>query len=314
MLSNNAATASIAIFSARETPEVLKKTVAAALRASTPETPIDVLVNGNRALADQITAVFRVGSSSEAERVRVWYLAQSDKANAWNQHIHHIWDGSSLAFYVDGYVELDPGAIDQLTRAMQAHPEAMAGTGVPSVGRSSKSLRQEMLTLGGMHGNFCCIRDSALLAFRSRGIRLPLGLYRTDSTMGAMLSFGLAPAQNEWNPLKYIAIAPDATWVTEAKKWWRRADIQASYKRLDRQAQGRLENKAVRHHLAVRQLPPEGLPRTAAELVIDWVARCPEEAAPLLRSDQRVERALDRLRTTVTDWHTEIAPVRIPNV
>lgn len=285
----------------------------AALRASTPTTPIDVLVNGNRTLADHLAAAFRAGSSTEAARVRVWYLAETDKANAWNQHIHHIWEGASLAFYVDGYVELDPDAIRQLTRAMQAHPETMAGTGVPSGGRSSKRLRQEMLALGGMHGNFCCIRDSALLALRLRGIRLPLGIYRTDSTMGAMLGFGLDPARNEWNPLKYIAIAPEATWSTEGKKWWRWADIQTSYRRLDRQAQGRLENNAVRHHLAVRQLPPEALPRTVAELVLDWVARCPEEATPLLRSNQRVARALDRLQTKATDWHAETAPVRIAN-
>jgi len=243
--------------------------------------------------------------------VRVWYLAQRDKANAWNQHIHHIWDGASLTFYVDGYVELDPGAIHQLTHAMLAQPQALAGTGAPSVGRSSKKLRQELLVQGGMHGNFCCIRDSAMLALRQRGIRLPLDLYRTDSTMGAILSFGLDPAQNEWNPLKYIAVAPEATWLNEGKKWWRRADLQASYKRLNWQAQGRLENSAVRCHLAVRQLAPEALPETIAALVIDWVARCPEEAASLLRSNRRVGSALDRLRAAVTGWQAEMAPERI---
>ena len=171
--SKNSSSVCVAIFSARETPEILERTVAAALRASTPVTPIDVMVNGNRALGEHLAASFRTGASADAARVRIWYLAPGDKANAWNQHIHHIWDGASLAFYVDGYVELDANAISQLTHTMHAQPEALAGSGVPSVGRSSKRLRQDMLTLGGMHGNFCCIRDSALRALRQRKMLLP---------------------------------------------------------------------------------------------------------------------------------------------
>lgn len=311
-LTSSISSVNVAIFASRETPDALVKTVVATLKAAGQCACVDVLVNGNRLLADHAASAFRSGGQATQDLVRVWYIPRGDKANAWNQHMHHIWDGAELAFYVDGYVALAPDAISNLSSAMRRHPEALAGSGVPSVGRGSQQLRKEMLTLGGMHGNLCCIRDSALRAIRQRNIRIPLGLYRTDSTIGAMLSFGLNPVQNEWNPLRFIALAPDATWQTQPKKWWRLKDLWATYKRRDRQAQGQLENRAVRDHLAVRQLSPEELPSTGAELVLQWATRRPEEAAEVLRSSPRVKRALDRLKASAESWRAEdITPVRV---
>lgn len=288
------------------------RTIAVTLKAAGESARVDVLVNGNRLLAEEAARVFRSSGGAAEELVRVWHIPRGDKANAWNQHIHQIWNGEALAFYVDGYVSLAPDAIAKLCNAMQQNPEALAGSGVPSVGRSSQQLRKEMLTLGGMHGNLCCIRDSALVAIRQRNIRIPLGLYRTDSTIGAMLSFGLNPAENDWNPRGFIALAPDATWQTDQKKWWRWADLWATRKRRDRQAQGQLENRAVRDHLAIRQLPPEAMPETGVELVLQWVERCPDDAAELQRTSLLVKRALERLRISPELWRAEdIAPVRV---
>ncbi len=302
----------VAIFAARETPEALVKTIATTLKAAGQGSCVDVLVNGNRLLADHTAQVFRPSGEAAQDLVRVWHISRGDKANAWNQHIHRIWNGAALAFYVDGYVSLAPDAITNLCHAMHTHPDALAGSGLPSEGRNSQKLRQEMLALGGMHGNLCCIRDRALLAMRQRNIRLPLGVYRTDSTVGAMLSFGLNPAQNDWSPLRFIALAPDATWQTTPKKWWRWDDLWATYKRRDRQAQGQLENQAVRDHLAVRQFPPEEMPVTGAALVLRWVERCPEEATKLMRTSLRVRRALQRLQASTDVWPAEdIVPERI---
>jgi hypothetical protein len=304
----------VAIFASRETPEVLARTIAATLKAAGQGSCVDVLVNGNRLLAERAARAFRHSGDATHDLVRVWHMPRGDKANAWNQHIHRIWDFGALVFYVDGYVSLASDAIVKLHHAMNTHPDALAGSGVPSVGRSSAQLRQELLTLGGMHGNLCCIRDSALRALRQRNIRIPLGLYRTDSTIGAMLSFGLNPSANEWNPLRYIALAPDATWHTDDKKWWRWADLRATYQRRDRQAQGQLENRAVRDHLAIQQLPPEKMPQTAAELVLQWVARCPDDAAEVLRGSRRVQRALCRLQAPGELWRaadTEAVRVKV---
>jgi hypothetical protein len=304
--------ACIAIFAARELPNTLFSTIAKALAAAPNNTIIDVLVNGNPSLA-RLTAehVKSIELQGNAPCIRVWSLVVGDKAHAWNQHIHQIWNGCGPVFYIDGYVRLQPDAVHLLSKCMFQHPNTLAGTGVPSTGNDAPRLRAIMMRDGGFHGNFCCITKEALTEFKSRQIRLPLGLYRTDSTIGSILSFGLDPAKNSWDIRRHIAIEPRATWQTDPKLWWRLGDLKASLKRTLRQAQGQLENQAIRNHLAIRKLAPEDLPLSVSKLVLDWESCNPNEAALVLKGNPLARYALAKLRTPI-DWSdTLIAPALI---
>lgn len=263
----------LVIFACRETSLVLIDTLRSAIKAAEGTSHIDLLVNGNPALAED--AGKYLGSLSRdggRVRVRLWSMPLADKGNAWNQYVHQIWSNESLSFFIDGYVRLNSDALSLLGNAVLDNNQVLGGTGVPSVGRTAKRLRDEMLNNGGFHGNLCCIKSDALRRLRDRGIRLPLGMYRVDSLMGAFLCFGLDPQHNDWEPRR-IYVHPSASWKTDAKIWWRPDHLQSKFRQTLRQAQGVLENLAVKDHFVSRRLNPESLIDHSHGLVLDWAAR-----------------------------------------
>lgn len=291
----------IVIFASRESVGVLLQAVQAAGVAGRGRAQIDVLVNGNPGLAAEFAARM-AGAPPVAggPAVNIWSIAQGDKANAWNQYIHRIWAGQALSFFIDGYVRLNPDAVALLGDALVANPSLLGGTGMPSTGRTAAAAREKMAEQGGFHGNFCCITGPTIAQLRQRHIALPLGLYRVDSLMGALLSFNLNPANNDWNHRR-ILVHPTASWQTEAKHWWRPADLKARFKRTLRQAKGLLENEAVKQFLEREQLPPETLPTTASALVNQWLQHHPVQARRFMRQHPLTFFALKDISKPI-DW------------
>jgi hypothetical protein len=156
-------------------------------------------------------------------------------------------------------------------------------------------MRASMTKSGGFHGNFCCVTGGVIAQLRQRGITLPLGLYRVDSLMGALLSFGLHPENNDWNARR-ILVHPTATWQTEPKYWWNPTHLKAKLKRMFRQSRGLLENEAVKNHFLVQKLSPEQLPATAYALVSGWAVRCPTQVNTLCWRNPLAKRALNHFK------------------
>lgn len=268
-----------------------------------PPSTIDLLVNGNPALADAMRSAWPslVESAPMGTRLRLWSILLGDKAHALNEYLHRIWPTGSAALIVDGYVRVHTDTLALLAAALDASPDALAATGVPGSGRSAGRLRTQMLAEGGLHGNCFLLGEAALQALRDMAFRLPLGLYRTDSTLGAALSFGLDPARHDWQPLRFIRIEPNARWDVDAKPWWRPSELRAHWRRRQRQAAGALENRAVRYLYAERRLPPASLPGTVADLVLGWQSNHAEACAALLRSNPGTRAAWPRI-TAPRDW------------
>lgn len=301
----------IVVFASRETVDVLLLSVQAACMAGRGRAQIDVLVNGNPGLARELAA--RIGSATAGAGgpvVNIWSIAQGDKANAWNQYIHAVWSGQHLAFFIDGYVRLNPDAVALLGNDMVAKPSLLGGTGVPSTGKSAAAVREKMMQHGGFHGNFCCVTGHVIAQLRQRRIALPLGLYRVDSLMGALLSFGLHPQNNDWNHRR-ILVHPIATWQTDPKHWWRLADVKAKLKRVFRQSRGVLENEAVKHHFLTCKSSPEQLPHTAAALVLGWADACPAQLNTLCRRNPLTKRAFSQIKKTLPPMFDTEAPTLV---
>lgn len=306
---------SVVIFACRESFASLLKTLHAARQAALHCAHIHVLVNGNPKLAadlaDHLSTQARPHPPSPHEpTLSVWSIPLGDKANAWNQYIHHIGADESIAFFVDGYARLNPNAIQLLGTAVEANALALGGTGVPTTGRSARALRQNLIENTGYHGNFCCIKGNTMRQMRDQNIRLPVGLYRTDSLMGAILCYALDPAHHVWEDHR-IHVHPEASWQTDIRHWWRLKDVQTHLKRYLRQARGRLEKAAFADHLVNLHSSPAALPGTAWELVLNWANRCPAEAQILARRSPLIMHALNALKSdpeTAHDlqWHTLI--------
>ena len=300
---------SIAIFTARETPATLAETIAAVgvACAEVPST-IDIVVNGNRALAEIMAARLDRFDCSPRSRLRVWFVALGDKAHAWNQYIETIVPDGETVFFVDGYARLAPDSLRLIDDALDENAEAWAASGVPTVGRSARRLRERMQIEGGIHGNLYALRGSVVARLRSRGFRLPLAIYRNDSLLGAVVCFSADPKAHRWNPQR-IAVVPGATWSNETLCWTRWSSVVTQWKRMLRQAQGALENAAVRQHLAHDRLPPESLPANTRELIERWRAAHPDDARALLRHPLRRQAA--RKLAEPRDWSDCAVPAEL---
>jgi hypothetical protein len=267
-------TLSIAIFTARESVELLSSTLASVLEASKAfPTITDIVVNGNPELAHDFSRHLATISfpTVPSSLVRLWTVSVPDKAYAWNQYVHEIWPNSKVAFFVDGYVQIDPSSLSIKEKKLNASSDAYAATGVPTSGRSAKSIRNELVSRGGIHGNLYAIKGDVVRRLRAMSFKLPIGIYRTDATLGAALSFSLDPKNNKWDVKRRIIVIPEVSWKAPTLSLWRIKDLKIHWKRMKRQAQGILVTAAVREHLAVRKLSPEDLPNTAYELITTWI-------------------------------------------
>lgn len=293
---------------------MLLRTLEAAFSATTSSLTIDILINGNPRLVKDVAnwKAARLGQKFQ-NQLRVWSIVAGDKANAWNQYFHRIWDGEELAFFSDGYVRIQADSIRMLAEAVLSNVAALGGSGVPSVGRSAKRLAQEAIRNGAFHGGLCCIRGEVIAEIKRRNFRIPLGLYRTDSLVGAILSFGLDSQRNEWDARR-IVVHPLATWNTTEKHWWNPQDVIATLKRFRRQARGLLENAAIKDHLAVQRFSAESLPRTVQALVRNWRTQRPAEARRLFWMNPMTRIAyVDATRPR--DWHdAELEPTLILDI
>jgi hypothetical protein len=302
----NPATWSVAIFTAREGADVLARTITAvgvAVRGH--PTTIDVLVDGNEAAANDVAS--RDLALPDDATVRLWSVPWRDKACAWNRYVHEIAPAADVAFFVDGYVRPKPDSCATIADALAANPSAWAATGVPSAGPSAAGQRTALLAEGGLHGNLYALAGGALARLKARGFRLPLGIYRNDSLLGAVIAFGADPAGERWDATR-IAVVPAATWDREEAAANGADRVRQFAKRRLRQAQGDLEIAAFREHMAIHRRPVEALPRTTAELVAGRSPTARTRGGPFARAlAWWVGRRLD----TGADWSRCDAPARL---
>lgn len=171
---------SVAIFAARETAETLSRCIRAALAACSGHRPvIDVLVNGNRELAQAIADGGWGKLAVPDGRVRIWSIAAGDKAHVWNEYLRRIWPVGRTALFIDGYARMRADALAPLEERLE-RPGAWRGND-----------KSQMLKTGGPYGNMHAISAQDMAMLRTSGFRLPVGFYRGDSLIGAVLAFGL---------------------------------------------------------------------------------------------------------------------------
>lgn len=303
----------VAILSSREPPSRLATAIEAALRAAGPRpVVIDVVVNGNRALAEAIAALLPglPLAAAPGATLRLWELPLADKAHAWNAYVHGIWPGGDPAFFVDGYVALRPDALALLAEGLAAAPQAIAATGLPSVGRSAPALREKLLREGGTHGNFHALRAETMRRLRAAGFRLPLGLYRTDALLNAVLALDLDPARQAWDAAR-VLVHPTASWDFEPLAWHRPGDIATQLRRMLRQLRGEVEKQAFGDHLMAQRRPPEALAGTTAQMVAAWMAERPAAAREVFRRRPLLWLAARRLLSERRDWSAAQVPPRL---
>lgn len=287
---------SVAIFGSRESVADLQITLEAVLSAiGNKQAQINLLINGNEQLAISYTAaIANYQINNPAVKICVWFIAFGDKAHAWNQYLQSIWNDGEMAFFVDGYTRPNPDAFALLDESLHTEKSVFAATGLPTTGRTASALRKLLQNTHGLHGNLYCVKSEVMQYMKATGFHLPLGIYRTDPALGAAIKFSFDPGNHDWD-INRIYVHPDVSWTTPPKYWWRLSDVKGQVKRIIRQAQGDLENKALRFHLQVCKRPANDLPLNVLVLVESWISNCSQEASMLLKNPLR-RYALKKMR------------------
>lgn len=257
---------SISIFAYRETKKTLltsinKCIIAAAKTSKSTGTKviINVLINGNEDLFNQIEQdQSQLWTHDSKLQINIYYFPFGDKANTWNQYFHYIGPNAKFHVFIDGYVFVHSDTFEKI--ANEYKTKAFLGaTGVPTSGRSASALRKSMLRYGGIHGNLCIFTDIVKNEICKHNFFIPVGLYRTDPLIAAIVNFNFAPKSNEWDNSR-IRVIENLTWDIESKKYFSLSFIMGHYKRLKRQIQGQFENQAIRNLLAVKKIEISDLP------------------------------------------------------
>jgi hypothetical protein len=290
---------SLAVFSSRESGSELLEALRAAACAERggAALTLDLLVNGNAPLAAEMRGRLAAGAwwNSRAT-IRLWSAPHADKAEAWNRYLHELIPPAALAFFMDGYVTVEADTLMKLADALARNPAALAATCVPSSGRSAGVVRRRLITEGGLHGNLYALPEATVRRLRQTGFRLPRGIYRNDSALGAALAFDLDPTCNDWS-LERIVAVPEARYRAPSVDPTRPAELAAVLlRRRLRQGRGQLETRALRAHLAGARRLPSAWPATARALVLQWADEHRDEAKSLRWSDPVAWVALMALR------------------
>jgi hypothetical protein len=267
----------VAVFSSRESVSQLLNAMASCRTAcGTSSAVIDVVINGNVGLATALSTELGGGAlgANAGASIRVWNISLGDKSHAWNTYTHEIWPSGSVTYFVDGYVEVYEHSFERLSTALATHPHARAATGIPTMGRSADRQTRFQIEISGIHGNLYALSREAVLKIRESGFRLPLGLYRTDPTLESCLKFDFDPSAHAWNKHRVVVVT-DATWRRRVSSPWRIADWVAHWRRMIRQAQGDVEQQALKTFFVIDKKRPSELPETAEELLRQWIGRFP---------------------------------------
>ncbi len=254
----------ICVFASREGSRI--RDCLSALRAATSEWPsvqLTVVVNG---AAPATAAAARAALSDWTHPARVAEIPLGDKANAWNQYTHGLRPDARWHLFVDGYVVPEPtGLITLRTRCEAAPPDQTAATGMPAGEHAGAAQMREFVTRhGGVLGGLHALRGEFVERLVARGLFQPWGLYRGDGLIGSWLCHDLDPRANRWDK-QHIIPVPEAAWLGERLSPWSPRDLLTHWRRMQRQAQGRMENRAIKD--IIYREGYEGLPESARDLV-----------------------------------------------
>ncbi len=265
---------SVAVFGRNEAPTLGSCLAALAAAGRGINLEVAVMLNG---CTDDSTLVARRAMERLGLHGLVCSIPFADKSNAINAWLHDLAPAADTYVCVDAYAMVAPDALQQLGAALAAAPTALAAAAMPSTGRSAQHLRQTMRQYSGLHGSLFALRGGFVARLRAAGLRLPVGLYRGDGLLGAIVLHDLDAVGTARNDER-IALVPKATWATPRLRPWRPADLVRYLRRQVRQARGRLESAAIRE--VIYRAGFAGLPADANRMIAEWAAADPRSRAP----------------------------------
>ena len=227
---------------------------------------ITVILNGSR---DGSRDIARKAARSNSS-IEVFEISAADKSNAINQ-FHYLLRSPARAYAaVDGYVSVSADTFYMMKQKLEANPRAAILAGVAANGRTeTRSIRETIAVGGKLHGQLYGIRPDFLDRMVTRGIKIPVGLYRGDGLLGSMAAHNLDPLTEPWDNTRLPGVE-GATYEIQSLSPFKPAHLRRQLRRMVRQMRGTIESAAIKS--IIYKSGYEGLPNDADAMIRDYLA------------------------------------------
>lgn len=265
---------SLCIF-AQNAEATLPRTIAALEDAgAAADTVINMVEYGS---ADDTARVARTLAAADS-RIRVHEIALGDKAHAWNDYVHRIAGDAEMHVFLDATAWPSKGALKALALALRSSSKAYAAAGIPTTGRSRKAWATRLFTEHYLSSPLYALRGATIDTFRTRDIRLPVGVIGEDGLLSYILVTDFQGGENDTRRVR-IAIAGGAFFEFDSLELSAR-DIATYLQRLKRHSLRHFQNELLYALLKEKGLgampdridelyTPENIARLAARVDVE---------------------------------------------
>ena len=209
---------------------------------SQSDSDIYVLING---CTDNTQKIVEDYASTNTNIIPV-FIEIGDKSNAWNVFVHDLMPEAELYYFLDGDCNVGENAISIIEKALVKDcplPNVIAAT-PEEITKSRIKTTMEMLTNGGLAGNFYALTNQFVDRIRAQKIKLPLGTIGEDSLVGALAYWNLVPF-SDWN-LKNILVLRNAKFTYTPLSIFNFSDLKLYYRRKIRYSHRFFQNKVIK--------------------------------------------------------------------
>lgn len=140
------------------------------------EFKIFVLANGCKDNTEKVIKKLQVKHAN----IELVSIKKADKCNAWNKYVHNIAPSVEAHFFIDGDVEITPGALSNISKMMQTDTQVNIVGGVPVVGRDKLGWINRMQSYGRVSGGLYALSNVFLKQLKSQKIAMPIGFVGED--------------------------------------------------------------------------------------------------------------------------------------
>jgi glycosyltransferase involved in cell wall biosynthesis len=148
-----------------------------------------VLINGCTDRTERVVKEF----ARKNHWVKPITIEIGDKANAWNVFVHDVAQCYETNFFLDGDVEIEPGALNALHEQLARSPEANAAAAIPASGRNRDQMAEYVTERRLILGNLYALRGDFVRRVQETGVRIPLGYIGDDGIITSLVKWDLNP-------------------------------------------------------------------------------------------------------------------------
>ena len=148
-----------------------------------------VLINGCTDQTERLAKEF----AEKNHWVKPIVIEIGDKANAWNVFVHNVEQCYAMCVFLDGDVEIEPGALNALCAQLLRSPEANAAAAIPASGRNRNQMAEYVTERRLILGNLYALRGEFVRRVQEAGVRIPIGYIGDDGIITSLVKWDLNP-------------------------------------------------------------------------------------------------------------------------